>query len=110
VTRERFEHAIRAAGAVLGVSELLMIGSQAEYGSMSSLLPIDAARSVEVDVAVRGDVEGRLADLIDGCIGEASMFHDTFGYYHKAWRNPPRSSRPVGRRVSSRSTRRQRAA
>ena len=31
--------------------------------------------------AVRGDAEGRMADLIDGSIGEASMFHDTFGYY-----------------------------
>lgn len=49
MTRDQFEHAIRAAGAVLGVSELLVIGSQ--------------------------------ADLIDGSIGEASMFHDTFGDY-----------------------------
>lgn len=31
--------------------------------------------------AVRGDVDGRLADLIDGSIGESSMFHDTSGYY-----------------------------
>ncbi len=81
MTREQFEHAIRAAGAVLGVTELLVIGSQAVHGSMTGPLPIEAARSVEVDVAVRGDVEGRLADLIDGSIGEASMFHDTFGYY-----------------------------
>jgi hypothetical protein len=81
MTREQFEHAIRAAGAVLGVTELLVIGSQAVHGSMSGPLLIEAARSVEVDVAVRGDSEGRLADLIDGSIGEASMFHDTFGYY-----------------------------
>ena len=27
------------------------------------------------------DPEGRKADLIDGAIGEASMFHATFGYY-----------------------------
>ena len=81
MTREQFEHAIRAAGAVLGVTELTVIGSQALHGSMSGPLPIEASRSVEVDVAVRGDAEGRLADLIDGSIGEASMFHDTFGYY-----------------------------
>ena len=81
MTREQFEHAIRASGAVLGVTELLVIGSQAVHGSMAGPLPIEAARSVEVDVAVRGDAEGRLADLIDGSIGEASMFHDTFGYY-----------------------------
>ena len=81
MTRAQFEHAIRAAGAVLGVSELLVIGSQAVHGSISGELPVEAARSVEVDVGVRGDIEGRLADLLDGSIGEASMFHDTFGYY-----------------------------
>ena len=81
MTRDQFEHAIRAAGAVLGVTELLVIGSQAVHGSMTGPLPIEATRSVEVDVAIRGDADGRLADLIDGSIGEASMFHDTFGYY-----------------------------
>lgn len=81
MTRAQFEHAIRAAGAVLRVSELLVIGSQAVHGSMIGELPIEAERSVEVDVAVRGDADGRYADLIDGSIGEASMFHDTFGYY-----------------------------
>lgn len=81
MTRDQFAHAIRAAGAVLGVSELIVIGSQAVHGSVSGELPIEAARSVEVDLAVRGDHDGRLADLIDGSIGEASMFHDTFGYY-----------------------------
>ena len=81
MTREQFEHAIRAAGAILEVPELLVIGSQAVHGSINGALPLEAARSVEVDLAVRGDVDGRLADLIDGSIGEASMFHDTFGYY-----------------------------
>ncbi|MEI6739566.1 MAG: DUF6036 family nucleotidyltransferase [Gemmatimonadaceae bacterium] len=81
MTREQFEHAIRAAGAILGVSEVLVIGSQAVHGSMPEPLPIEASRSVEVDVAVLGDTDGHLADLIDGAIGEASMFHDTFGYY-----------------------------
>ena len=55
MTREQFEHAIRAAGAVLGVTELTVIGSQALHGSMAGPLPIEASRSVEVDVAVRGD-------------------------------------------------------
>jgi hypothetical protein len=82
VRREEFEHAIRAAGAVLGVQEVLVIGSQALHASVTGALPPEAARSVEVDVAVmRGDADGRMADLIDGSIGEASMFHATFGYY-----------------------------
>ncbi len=80
--REEFEHAIRAAGAVLDVRELLVIGSQALHASVAGELPPEASRSVEVDVAaLRDDVEGRMADLIDGSIGEASMFHATFGYY-----------------------------
>lgn len=80
--REQFEHAIRAAGAVLGVQEVLVIGSQALHASVTGELPPEASRSIEVDVAaMRGDADGRLADLIDGSIGEASMFHATFGYY-----------------------------
>lgn len=80
--RGEFEHAIRAAAAVLGVRELLVIGSQALHASIAGELPAEASRSVEVDIAaLKGDPEGRLADLIDGSIGEASMFHSTFGYY-----------------------------
>jgi hypothetical protein len=82
VRRDAFEHAVRAAGAVLGARELLVIGSQALHGSVSGKLPPEALRSVEVDVAaLKGDPDGKLADLIDGSIGEASMFHETFGYY-----------------------------
>ena len=79
--RTEFEHAIRAAAAVLGADELLVIGSQALHGSVAGALPEEALRSVEVDVAALKDPEGRKADLIDGAIGEASMFHATFGYY-----------------------------
>lgn len=78
---EQFDHALRAAGAVLGVNELLVIGSQAIHASLPGDLPIEAERSIEVDVAAFNDVDGRMADLIDGSIGEASLFHETFGYY-----------------------------
>ena len=79
--REQFEHAIRAAGAVLDANEVLVIGSQALHASVTGELPPEASRSVEVDVAAMDDTDGRMADLIDGSIGEASMFHTTFGYY-----------------------------
>jgi hypothetical protein len=79
--RAEFEHAIRAAAAVLGVEEVLVIGSQALHGSVAGDLPEEALRSVEVDVAAFEDLDGSKADLIDGAIGEASMFHATFGYY-----------------------------
>lgn len=81
MTRAQFEHAVRAAGAVLGVSEVIVIGSQAIHATVDGDLPEEALRSVEVDVALADDLEGRGADLVDGSIGEASMFHSTFGYY-----------------------------
>ena len=79
--RAEFEHAIRAAAAVLGVEEVLVIGSQALHGSVPDDLPEEALRSVEVDVVALEDPDGSRADLVDGAIGEASMFHATFGYY-----------------------------
>lgn len=79
--RKEFEHAIRAAGAVLGTDEVLVIGSQALHASVREELPEEALRSIEVDVSAMEDPDGRMADLIDGSIGEASMFHATFGYY-----------------------------
>ncbi len=79
--RSEFEHAIRAVGSILGTDKVLVIGSQALHASLSADLPEEAQRSVEVDVAVFGDKDGSQADLIDGSIGEASMFHETFGYY-----------------------------
>jgi hypothetical protein len=81
VRRDEFEHAIRAAGAILGVDELLIIGSQALHGSVPGAFAEAVTRSVEVDIAVRGDADGRMADLLDGSIGEGSLFHETFGYY-----------------------------
>lgn len=81
MTKDEFDHAIRAAGSILGDSELLVIGSQAAHGSVVGDLPEEALRSVEVDVAAFDDPDDAKADLVDGSIGEASMFHETFGFY-----------------------------
>lgn len=81
MNKEAFDHAIRAAAAVLGEQEVLVIGSQAIHASLDREPPPEALRSVEVDVAALDDVDNSKADLIDGAIGEASMFHETFGYY-----------------------------
>lgn len=81
MNREDFDHAVRAAGSILGVDEILVIGSQAVHGSMKGQLPEAALRSVEADVAALNDSDGSQADLIDGSIGEASMFHESFGFY-----------------------------
>ena len=81
MNRKAFDHAVRAAAAVLGENEILVIGSQAVHGTLRGDLPPEAERSVEADVAALNDPDERKADLIDGSIGEASMFHETFGYY-----------------------------
>ena len=78
--REQFEHTIRAAGAILGHNEVLVIGSQAIYASIDYQLP-EAERSIKVDISSLEDEDGTRADLIDGSIGELSVFQDTFGYY-----------------------------
>jgi hypothetical protein len=79
--RTEFEHAIRAAGSILGTNQLMVIGSQALYASIPHELPDTAQRSVEVDIVAFHDVDEQKADLIDASIGEASMFHATYGYY-----------------------------
>jgi hypothetical protein len=81
MNRREFEHTIRAAGSILGMNEVLIIGSQALHASHPKRFPKEAERSVEVDIAAMEDPGGRKADLLDGSIGEASMFHETFGYY-----------------------------
>ncbi len=65
----------------MGTDSLIVIGSQALHGSFAGSLPLEATQSVEVDIAVPNDPDGRRADLVDASIGEGSMFHETFGYY-----------------------------
>ncbi len=85
MTRKQFEHAIRAAGAVIGATDLIVIGSQALHATIGTPFPLEAERSIEVDVLPVADEGERLADLIDGSIGEASMFHETFAIKGPRW-------------------------
>lgn len=79
--KSQFAHTVRAAAAVLGVNEVLVIGSQAVHASVDDLFPA-VNRSIETDIAALDDKDGKMAaDLIDGSIGEASLFQDTHGYY-----------------------------
>lgn len=79
--RDQLEHLIRAAGAILGENEIIIVGSQAILGKHWSGLPQEATLSVEADIVPLGDHDGYKADLIDGTIGEGSPFHETFGIY-----------------------------
>lgn len=80
--REDLEHLLRAAGAVLGDDEIIVIGSQSVLGSIPErLLPEDALLSMEADLLPLHDPDAKKADLLDGALGEDSMFHETHGYY-----------------------------
>jgi hypothetical protein len=78
MNRRQLEHVLRASGSLSGSRELVVIGSQAILGSYPDA-PGDLLFSMEADLYPLDAPEK--ADLIDGCIGELSPFHETFGYY-----------------------------
>lgn len=78
MTRSQLEHLIRAAAANADTLDIVVIGSQAVLASFPDA-PVELLGSMEADVFP----QERPADsiLIDGAIGERSVFHATFGYY-----------------------------
>jgi len=78
MTREELEHAIRAACDVAKETEVYVFGSQAILGQFPDA-PEVLRMSAEADMAPKNFPER--ADLIDGSLGELSMFHDTHGFY-----------------------------
>lgn len=56
----------------------MIIGSQAILGSFPDA-PEELLASMEADVYPKDAPERSI--LIDGAIGELSVFHETFGYY-----------------------------
>lgn len=79
--RDELEHLIRASGSILDEDGIIVIGSQSILGEHPENLPRAAIESIEADLLPFDDFDGRKADLIDGTIGEATLFHDTFGVY-----------------------------
>ncbi len=78
MNRKQLEHIVRASGSISGCRELVVIGSQAILGAWPDA-PKELLTSMEADL-YPAEAPGK-AELIDGCIGELSPFHDTFGYY-----------------------------
>jgi hypothetical protein len=78
VERDQLEHVLRAAAAITREDEFIVVGSQAILGAVPDA-PADLKISREVDLYPRFRPE--LAELIDGALGEASHFDDTFGYH-----------------------------
>lgn len=78
MNRQELEHAIRAACAVAGDTELIIVGSQAILGAFPTA-PAELRQSREVDAYPKNRPEA--ADRIDALLGELSEFHHTHGFY-----------------------------
>jgi hypothetical protein len=82
VRREEVLHVARAAARIAGVTNVVIVGSQAILGTYGEdELPAAALASVEADVLVLDDIEGTAAQAISGAIGQMSMFHRENSYY-----------------------------
>lgn len=78
MTRAQLEHIIRAAGAIADTDTVVVVGSQAILASFPEAPP-ELLRSMEADLYPPQNP--RMADVIDGAIGEESPFHEEFGCY-----------------------------
>lgn len=76
--REQLEHLIRAAAAITNEYEIMIIGSQSILGSHPNA-PTVLLQSMEADFYIESKPD--MSDLIDGSIGEMSIFDEKFGYY-----------------------------
>ena len=94
--RNELEHIIRAAGAIAKVQKVIILGSQAilaQFPNLSEpLSELDGSkislmiqnreillRSIEADIMIPDSEEK--TEIVEGAIGELSLFHNTFGYY-----------------------------
>ena len=78
MTRYQLEHIIRAAAGNADVRDIVVIGSQAILATYPNA-PAELTHSMEADVFPKDAPERSI--IIDGSIGELSLFHETFGYY-----------------------------
>ncbi|MBF0335000.1 MAG: hypothetical protein HQL40_15350 [Alphaproteobacteria bacterium] len=75
------EHVLRAAAAITGEAEFVVVGSTAILAQFPNA-PAGLVMSQEADLYPVAHPE--LGDLIEGTIGRDSPFHGTFGYYADA--------------------------
>lgn len=78
MNRLQLEHIIRAAAGNADTRDIVIVGSQAILGTYPDA-PRELTMSMEADVFPKE--QPRDGILIDGAIGELSIFHGTFGYY-----------------------------
>jgi hypothetical protein len=92
LNRTKLEHIIRAASAITGDMEIVVIGSQAIHGQLTNVPPI-AFVSKEADVYPLNFPER--SEDIEGALGEGSAFQKTFGY-HADGVDPTTATLPAG--------------
>jgi hypothetical protein len=79
--REKVEHILRAAGRVTGKKTFVLIGSAAIV-AWRDLVPMELAISRDVDMFAYDTPDAeQVSDQLDGALGQASDFDQTFGYY-----------------------------
>jgi len=76
--RHELEHLIRAASAIFGEREWIVVSSQSILGQHPDA-PEYFLQSMEADIYAR--FRPADSDKIEGVLGEESSFHCTFGYY-----------------------------
>lgn len=80
--RQELAHILRAACAIAGDHDVLVIGSQSILGTFDEDdLPAPATASIEADIAFLSDPDRAKADDVEGAIGEMSSFHHMYGVY-----------------------------
>lgn len=84
----QFHHIVRAAAAIAGTEYVTVFGSNAilpwlhDFGIDDMKLFLDPEMiSFELDLCVGGEEEEPLNTLIDGAMGEGSLFDQTFEVY-----------------------------
>lgn len=78
MNRSQLEHIIRAAGSIADDHEIIVLGSSSIFAQFPDI-PEEFLLSIEADVFPKN--KPYMSDTIDGCIGELSPFHESFGYY-----------------------------
>lgn len=78
--RTQLEHILISAAKVGDDNEIIVIGSQSVLGQFpdAGKNPV-LSYSMEADLYLKNKLKNTI--LVEGSIGEGSMFHQTFGYY-----------------------------
>jgi hypothetical protein len=80
--RNKVDHVLRAAASVTGHKVFVLIGSAALVARIKGPTPASMLMTQEVDIyAFDVDNVQELSDMIDGSLGQDSIFHRSFGFY-----------------------------